>query len=137
MRTGIVTLLSSLALAGCTTLPAPDEPLSDFVGQDWSLLTVAGAPVAPGPTLRVETDGHAGGSAGCNRFFSTAVLSGNAVTFGAAGTTRMACVSPARGDEESTYLLNLSRVARWRVEGTTLTLTDSSDTDVLTYAKAP
>jgi putative lipoprotein len=130
-------LLVALVLAGCTNGPAPGEPATDFVGQDWSLLTIGGVAVVPGPTLRIEADGHAGGNATCNRFFTRAVIAGNGVTFSPAGTTRMACQPADRADQESRYTLTLSRVAHWRVDGGKLILTDGDGNDVLTYARTP
>ena len=130
-------LLFALVLAGCTDSPVPGEPVTDFVGQDWALLTIGGTAVAPGATLRVEPDGHASGNATCNRFFTRAVIAGNDVTFSPAGTTRMACQPADRADQESRYTLSLSRVAHWRVDGGKLVLADGDGNDVLTYARAP
>jgi putative lipoprotein len=136
MRAAI--LLAALVLAGCGTGPeTTGEPVTDFVGQDWSLLTISGVAASPGATLRVEPDGHAGGNASCNRFFTRAVIAGNGVTFSPAGTTRMACQPADRADQESRYTLTLSRVAHWRMDGGKLILTDGSGDDVLTFAKAP
>ena len=75
---------------------------------------------------------RAGGFAGCNRFSAGYELSGDQLRFGAAIATRMACVGGM--ELERDYLQALSRVTRYRLQGSTLTLL--ADKDVLaTYQR--
>ena len=65
------------------------------------------APVPDGVvvTLLLE-DGGIGGSGGCNSYFGSYTLDGDAVTFSEIGSTLMVCDSPA-GDVETAYFTNL------------------------------
>ena len=64
------------------------------------------------------------GSGGCNRFFGSYQTSGNALSFGGIGSTRMAC--PSGMDTEGAFLPALGRAATWRVSGQQLELSDST-----------
>ncbi len=127
-----------LVLAGCESTPAVVEPVTNFVGQDWRLTAIGGTPVAAGSpaTLLIDATGHAAGGTGCNRFFAHAVISGNDVSFSAAGATKMACAAPWM-DQESRYLTALAGVAHWRTENGALILSSAEGNDILTYAHGP
>lgn len=43
------------------------------------------------PTIEFATDGKVAGNGGCNSYFGTYTLNGNEVSFGAIGSTKMAC----------------------------------------------
>jgi len=51
--------------------------------------------------VQFEADGKLGGFAGCNRFFGSYELSGNAISIGPLGATRKACASPIMSFELS------------------------------------
>jgi heat shock protein HslJ len=119
--------------------PVPEtSPGGPLEGIEWRLVQLAGSgvpfiDVPPGvePTLRIDgTD--AGGDGGCNRWFSTATIEGDAIAFGPIGSTMMACEEP-RMSIELEYLAKLSQVARWAVSGTTLDLSDAGGAVLLRY----
>jgi heat shock protein HslJ len=94
--------------------------------------TVDGAPLGLPDDVRVTLLPGAGGSedpaavsgvSGCNHYFSTMTVDGDAVTFPAEGIggTEMAC-EPGLMALESTYLAALPRVATGRWDGDRLTL---------------
>jgi heat shock protein HslJ len=81
-------------------------------------------------------DGEAGGSGGCNNYFTSYEMDGFDVTFGRVGSTLMACSGPA-GDVENTYFANLSEVIRYQSGGIEMALLDAGGDFVLEFALAP
>ncbi len=71
-------------------------------------------------TLNFADDGI-NGSAGCNSYFGEANQSGSSLTFGAIGSTRMACPEPIM-QQENAYLAALGTVSSFTLEGDQLTL---------------
>ncbi|NQD92178.1 META domain-containing protein [Pseudomonas sp. CrR25] len=65
-------------------------------------------------TLTLGADGRAYGNAGCNHWFASYSLEGDALSFGAAGSTRRLC-APAVMEQETRFLDSLGRVQRWDV----------------------
>jgi len=81
-------------------------------------------------------DGNLTGSAGCNQYFAGYTTSGDLLNVSAIGTTRMYCGVPAGVmDQESLYLGNLGNATRYVIQGTQLTLRDSSGKATLFYTK--
>jgi heat shock protein HslJ len=71
------------------------------------------------------------GSGGCNSMFGSYALNGDALAFSDIGATKMAC---DRGMNVETSLFSaLSRVARWRIAGQHLELTDATGTMVARF----
>ena len=64
------------------------------------------------------------GSGGCNRLFGSYEMTGSSLTFGGNGATKMACASGM--ETEAAFLPVLGRVARWRIAGQQLELSDST-----------
>jgi heat shock protein HslJ len=82
--------------------PAPQDPapidLGSIANREWVLesFTLNGQPVTLLPskpqTLEFDPVGKAGGSGGCNSYFTDYVLNGpNGISFGPVGATKMAC----------------------------------------------
>ena len=65
-------------------------------------------------TLTLGADGRAYGNAGCNHWFASYSLDGDALSFGAAGSTRKLC-APALMEQEARFLDSLGQVVRWDV----------------------
>jgi len=111
-----------------TATPAANVP--DIRGTDWRLVAVGDNPVAVADTQRVpriqlQPDSkQMNGSGGCNRMFGVYELNGDALRFSGIGSTRMAC--PDGMDTESAFLSALQRVARWKITGQQLDLSDAS-----------
>jgi len=118
---------------------APAVPT--LTGIDWRLTALAGIPLPSGardPVLRFDPgmDGATfSASAGCNRFGGTARIEGEAIAFGPARATRMACPPPLDA-AESALAAALESAVRWDIDGQTLRLRDAAGT-VLLEAAAP
>jgi heat shock protein HslJ len=126
-------------------VPAAMEPVGVIEGVTWLLTgqTVDGQ-LAPLPTgegaaiivsLLLE-DGKAGGSGGCNNYFSSYELGDASLTFGPIGATQMFCEGAA-SEIEAAYFDNLALAASWASDGVTLSLADGSGAVVLEYQAAP
>jgi len=103
--------------------PTVDEAL---LGTYWKLTEVNGRPVV---TPEGQREAHmvleaaqsrVRGHAGCNNFFGGYVVDGQGLSFGALGSTMMAC--PAGMDTESAFLGALEAADRFEISGQTMTL---------------
>lgn len=96
----------------------------------WKLTELGGKPVAVTdnqrePHIVLQPDPtQVNGSGGCNRLFGSYETTGDALTFGGVGSTKMAC--PSGMDTEVAFLPALGRVARWRITGQQLELSDAT-----------
>lgn len=92
-----------------------------LVGTAWRLEDLAGAGVVDRveATLEFPEAGKVAGSGSCNRFFGTVVISGDSVSFGPLGSTRMSCAE-AVGNQEGQYLKALQDAERFTLEGSLL-----------------
>jgi len=92
-----------------------------LVGTRWRLEDLAGAGVVDGAeaTLEFPEAGKVGGNGSCNRFSGTVVISGDSLSFGPLGSTRMSCAE-AVGTQETTYLKALQDAQRFTLEGSLL-----------------
>lgn len=90
-------------------------------GTSWLLVDLAGTPALPNPqaTLEFPDTGRVAGKASCNRFFGSVQLSDATITFGALGSTRMACADPINR-QESAYLTALQAGESYEIVGDTL-----------------
>jgi putative lipoprotein len=120
-------------------VPGPAAPA--VTGIDWRLASLAGAPLPPearDPVIRFDAGAHGAtfaASAGCNRFAGTVRIDGDALAFGPARSTRMACPPPLDA-AEAALSDALARAVRWQADGATLRLFDASGA-VLLEAAAP
>jgi heat shock protein HslJ len=139
-------LLASQALAALAQEESPASgdspggepiPTDAIEGVTWLLAeqlidgALTGVPEDVVVTLLLE-DGAIGGSGGCNSYFGSYTLDGDAVTFSGIGSTLMACEPPA-GDVETAYFSNLELVATWFSDGGSLTLNDGTGVPVLRF----
>lgn len=108
------------------TPPVPATP-SELFGTLWTVTSIGGRPVvAPQPpTLSIAPDHRAGGFGGCNNYFTEASIDAEAMSFGPAAATRMAC-APELMDEETTYFTALSAVASYELDDQGLRLLDAA-----------
>jgi heat shock protein HslJ len=72
------------------------------------------------------------GSGGCNRLFGVYELNGDALRFSGIGSTKMACQDGM--DTETAFLPALLRVAKYRIEGQQLELSDSTGAVIARFA---
>ena len=86
-----------------------------------------------GLTATFAPNGDIEGFAGCNTFFGTYTVVGNAITIGPLGTTRMACASEDLNALEQQYLAALQAAATWEIEPHGLTLRDAEGAMQVTF----
>lgn len=86
--------------------------------------------------LEIGADGRISGSGGCNRYFGTATVAGEAISFGPIGTTQMAC-PPAVMNQESKYIAALREARGWRHDAARrkLTLVDAGGRPLVVFAR--
>jgi len=73
------------------------------------------------------------GSSGCNGYTSSYTTDGSRMTITNDGVSTLIACAGAAGKVEPKYLAALSRVGRWRITGTTLTLSTRAGRRVLVY----
>jgi heat shock protein HslJ len=119
-------------------IPPVPEPLS---GTNWTLDSFytadAVSSVIAGTTLTAVFDenGRVTGSAGCNHYFASYTTTGNSMSIGPAGSTKMYCNGPGVMQQETTYLASLSRVAAFIIIGDRLSIADANGTTLLSFTK--
>jgi putative lipoprotein len=106
-------------------------------GPQWKLINLRGSALSgesgAQAHLMFQPDGRFSGSTGCNRVSGSYTADGEALTFGAAATTRMACKGAAMQMEDA-FLRMLEAVSGWRVEGSRLHLLDGGGQTLATFA---
>jgi heat shock protein HslJ len=111
MTRALATSLLSVSLFGCASAPLQLETERtyqvEWIGEhpliDRSHLTIT-----------FGEDGRAYGNAGCNHWFASYNLTGQQLSFVAAGSTRKMC-APALMEQEARFLDSLGKVQRWDV----------------------
>jgi heat shock protein HslJ len=117
-----------MAGSGCTAADQPDQPR--LTATTWRAETIMGRPVidSSASTISFEADGRVHGRGGCNRYFGTAAVDGERISFGALGSTKMAC-APALMDQEARFFQALETAERWSLDEHGLLLIHSAGTD--------
>lgn len=125
--------------AQCEAAASDSVPLENTT---WKLVALRGQAVTAAdpmrqPHLVLQPEQHrVGGSGGCNRITGGYTLAGDRLTFGRTAATMMACAEGMA--QERAFLDALSTVARWRIEGQRLALSDARGDVVLRFdAVAP
>lgn len=133
--------MTLLATMSASAFGESEPEPAELTGIDWSLtsITADGAttdvPEGVSATLTMEA-GDAGGSAGCNGFFTDYHLDGPTLSFGPIGSTQMFCEGPQQ-DIEDAYLAALGTVASWTTnDDGSLSLQDSDQSEVLAFDAA-
>jgi heat shock protein HslJ len=122
-----VGLIFLALIAGCANGPqqaSRDGAITaspSLLNTTWLLEDLGGAGVLDWAraTLAFTEPGKVAGSGSCNRFFGGVTLSGQSITFGQLGSTRMACV-PAVATQEANYLKALADAERFVLDGSFL-----------------
>ena len=114
----VVGLVVGLFVTGCQAMRARSEETLKLAGTSWLAEDIDGRGVIDNlqSTLRFETSERVSGIAGCNRFFGSVTVDGDAISFGALGATRMAC-PPAIMDQEDRFLKALANARRFETKG--------------------
>ena len=93
------------------------NPIDVLAPNAWTVESIDGAAMSGRrPTLQFSADGQASGFAGCNRWTSSAVLSGEGLRLGMAAATRMACLDDTASKQESDFLAALGRITGFDVD---------------------
>ncbi len=127
--------LLGVGLGACAVqIDDADEKAAQVYDRAWVAEELAGVPVVPGvdSSLLVAADGKVSGNAGCNSYFGSAIVSGEAMTFGNLGTTKMACQEPAMS-QESRLLRALDGTRGYRVQDDALLLLDGAGTTLVRF----
>jgi heat shock protein HslJ len=85
----------------------------------WQVLQIAGEDVRDSTpaTLGFDTGGRVAGASGCNRWFATYQLSGEALNIRQSGATMMACSGPAMAQERQ-FFAALAQVTGFDIDDT-------------------
>jgi heat shock protein HslJ len=113
----VVGLVAGFFVAGCEATSSRSGETMSLVGTSWIAEDIDGRGVIDNlqSTLRFEASEQVSGMAGCNRFFGTVTIDGDAISFGALGATRMAC-PPAIMDQEDRFLKALANARRFETK---------------------
>jgi len=132
----------SISSGGDTSGPIPSSPVSgELQGQLWNLvsyLNSAGAitSVVLDSHITAEfKDGRLSGNSGCNNYFASYQVNGNAIQISGAGGTEMFCNEPEGVmDQETAYLKALALAASYQISGGQLQIADASGKLILIYS---
>jgi uncharacterized lipoprotein YbaY/heat shock protein HslJ len=88
----------------------------ELAGTEWVLETLAGEAFADDvrPTIAFDAGGRVAGSGGCNRYFGSYAVEGDAIVVGHLGATQMACAFEVMTQEDR-FLDALGRVDHARL----------------------
>jgi heat shock protein HslJ len=125
MRAYLPAVAAVALTGGCVSLGG--KSTEDITNAEWRAVAINGHPAVSTQkpaSLLLGADGRASGSGGCNQWFSTYRSSGQAISFGQVGSTRMGCDGPV-SEQEKTYFDILRAVDRYSL-GNARTLTLST-----------
>ena len=122
--------LLPLVLIAAACRPATLQQSGEVTGVEWRLVEIDGAPAVRSPDgmgrdayLQLEADSaRVTGFTTCNRFFGRyETPSAGRLRFSDLGSTKMACVEPARAQQEVRFMDVLRTAERYEVSGSSLT----------------
>lgn len=94
-------------------------------------------PLSEGVVVSLTMEGgKAGGSGGCNNYFTSYQINGFEVSFNEIGSTLRGCPGPV-SDVESAYFTNLGHVAAYQSGGIQMALKDANDDFLLEFDLSP
>lgn len=110
-------------------------------GVEWVLAGIASGEAVVSSWIDAEVtavfaDGQMTGSAGCNNYFASYKVAGDALTLGPVGATKMMC-EEERGARELEFLVALQNVAGFSIMRESLTLTDAAGNGLLFFQPMP
>jgi putative lipoprotein len=112
---------TELPVSASTATQAPVAPA--ILDTLWTATLIAGAAPVPRSaiSLTIGADMRAGGTGGCNAYFSQAELDGDKLAFSSVAATRKACADTINQQEQA-FFAALAATASWQVSGDDLTL---------------
>lgn len=129
-------LVAGLLAAGCQATGSKSGEPVELAGTSWIAEDIDGRGVIDylQSTLRFETGERVAGKAGCNRYFGSVSMDGDAISFGALGATRMAC-PPAIMDQEDRFLKALANARRFESKNGLLFLFGDEAVPLLRFSR--
>ena len=112
---------------------------SGLEGVEWHLISYRNADgdmtdvLADAPITMIFDGGNVSGSAGCNRYFTSYQVQGDAIGFGEIAMTRMLCPEPVM-EQEQAFSEALAAVTNYEIEDDKLMLLDAHGDEVLVFA---
>ena len=105
-------------------------------GTEWELRNIRKSTPIPGRKITIKfNDGEVSGIAGCNSYFGSVEIKGDAINFGMMASTEMACMEPAGiMDQEQEYLKFLADVVIFEIADDQLILKQAVQ-DQLTFTR--
>jgi heat shock protein HslJ len=135
-----VAVLAVGAIAALIVLAAQSTPPTALTQPTWTLtrLVVDGQDQALSSTRSATLqfgarDGQVSGSGGCNGFSGRYALHETTLQISELSSTLIGCSDPVVREQESQYFDTLPRVATYRLEGNTLTLSSDRGQVLLTF----
>jgi heat shock protein HslJ len=109
--------------------------VSALVGPTWRLVTLEGRDVVAGThvTAAFDDEGRVSGSAGCNRYFGPATVTGEQVAVGVLASTRMFCGADGVMAQEDAYFAALGKAKAYRIVDGELRLGPEAGAVTLVY----
>lgn len=113
---------------------------STFEKNNWILQSVVISGTGTVSTMYDESvtmmyeNGNISGQSTCNTYFATATVTGNVLTLGPVGSTKMAC-EPEKMQREAEFFTALAEVKGYHIDRNTLHLLDANNNIVITFAK--
>ena len=121
----------AVALAFCwVTVGSGLAQAASLAGSEWSPSSQSSTTSEKPQFVHFQGVGRVAGFAGCNRFFGSYESSGDSLTFGVLGATKMMC-PPEAMELEQMLFEGLARVARFERDQQRLTLFDKEGNAVL------
>jgi heat shock protein HslJ len=139
----VLCLLIPLALSACAA-PAtatPGSSANTLAGTNWKLASYGPAlnptPAAAGveTNLSFGNDGKLSGNFGCNSFGGDYTVKDDTIIVGSIITTLMACDGPGTTQETAAFQVLKDNV-KFKLDGSTLTITSLDGGNVLTFTAA-
>lgn len=114
--------------------PAAEPQDLPLLNITWEATAIGETPVPPGVaiTLLIENDMRAGGSGGCNSFFSQATITEDSFAIGEVARTQRSCFYE-RNTLEQSYFDALKASVAWVMDGDTLTLLDGAGKPTIVF----
>ncbi|WP_406861858.1 META domain-containing protein [Streptomyces sp. HUAS MG47] len=124
------------------TLVLSSQPPAPLKGTKWTVDTLVSGETASSLPAGTEgrahfvigADGRVAGNLGCNRFSTTATVSGSTISFGRVVSTRMVCAPPQMTVEKAMLKVFESRDATYALHVRQLTLTTPDGSGVAASA---
>jgi heat shock protein HslJ len=134
----IITILlaTGLTLSAC----ASPTTLASLSGTSWVLVSYGRVGSQTPAASRIRTslifgaDGQVSGSLGCNEFSGNYKVNDGKLDFGPLASTLMACPEPQM-TQEGTAIQVLTGTARFTLDGSTLTIYDTSGANALMLSR--